>query len=235
MSAKKAVAIRHIHFEDLGVFEQELTERGYTVEYRDPMTRDLADLTVDPPALLVVLGGPIGVYDEEIHPFLKREQEVIRHRLDAGLPILGLCLGAQLIAKVLGAKVYPMGHKEIGFAPIQLTPAGQASALAGLDGIEVLHWHGDQFDIPEGGTLLAASALCPHQAFSVGPNVLALQFHAEADPAFIDHWLVGHASELSGAGVDPVALRKDAAEYGPALSGIARTLLANWLENQSPS
>ena len=145
---KTALAIRHLHFEDLGTLEPLLREMNYQVQYVDAVLDDLATLDVESPDLLVVLGGPIGAYDDALYPFLAAELQLLRRRLASARPLLGICLGAQLIARALGANVYPLGRKEIGFAPLTLTDAGRASPLAALEGVAVLHWHGDQFDIP---------------------------------------------------------------------------------------
>ncbi len=143
----------------------------------------LASLDPLAPDLLVVLGGPVGVYQTEAYPFLADELRLLETRLKASRPTLGLCLGSQLIAAAMGAKVAPAGHSEVGFSKLTLNDAGQASPLRHLEGVEVLHWHGDTFALPEGATLLASTELCRHQAFALGPNILALQFHPEPDAA----------------------------------------------------
>lgn len=229
---KKAIALRHIHFEDLGTLDAVLKENGYQLSYLDATLDDLAVPAVQQADLLIVLGGPIGAYDEEAYPFLRGELVAIHHRLDQKLPLLGICLGAQLIARALEAKVYPMGVKEIGYSPLTLTPAGQESALAELADAPVLHWHGDQFDIPDGGVLLASTSVCSNQAFSVGSHVLGLQFHLEADARRIEQWLVGHANELGQAGINPQDLRIEAEQLGKRLTTAARSVLTRWLRDQ---
>lgn len=226
---KSAIAVRHVHFEDLGVLEPVLAEQGYAVRYVDAPTEDLAGLDAAAPDLVVVLGGPIGACDELAYPFLAKELDFVRRRLDAKGALLGICLGAQVIARVLGADVKPMGVKEIGFSQLIFTDAGQISALGALGALPVLHWHGDQFDIPVGAVRLAATEICPNQAFAFGHQVLGLQFHLEADPVRIERWLVGHAGELSGAGVDPAALRRQAHDFGPALVSSAQDVIGRWL------
>jgi GMP synthase (glutamine-hydrolysing) len=227
---KSAIAVRHVHFEDLGVLEPLLVEQGYAVRYVDAPTEDLAALDATSPDLVVVLGGPIGVYDEGVYPFLTAEFDFVRRRLDAQQPLLGVCLGAQIIAHVLGAVVKPMGVKEIGFSPLTLTEAGKASPLARLGTVPVLHWHGDQFEIPPGAARLASTEICANQGFAFGPGVLALQFHVEADPAEIERWLVGHACELSAAGVDLTALRRQSREVGAVLADAARQVIVEWIQ-----
>lgn len=228
---KTAVAIRHVHFEDLGTFEAVLTAAGYRIHYYDLGVHEL--WTLDPPLadLLVVLGGPVGVYETEAYPFLAEERQILEARLAADRPTLGICLGAQQIAATLGAKVAPTGVKEIGFSELTLTDAGRVGPLRHLEGVSVLHWHGDAFQIPEGAENLATTALRATQGFALGRNVLGLQFHPEVDAcAGIERWLVGHATELAGAGIDPRALREDAVRFGPALRDASRRMLTEWLQ-----
>ncbi|MGV2981228.1 glutamine amidotransferase [Camelimonas sp. ID_303_24] len=227
---KTAVAIRHVHFEDLGVFASVLADAGFSVRYHDLDAAPFATLDALEPDLLVVLGGPVSVYETDAYPYLADEQAILATRLAARRPTLGLCLGAQLMARALGAQVAPMGHKEIGFGPLSLTDAGRVGPLRRLAGIPVLHWHGDAFQTPEGAESLASTPLCPTQGFSMGPHILALQFHPEVDVAAgIERWLTGHAAELASAGIDPRAMRAEAARTGPELANAARDMLAEWL------
>jgi len=229
MTGRTVQAIRHLGFEDLGSFAVPLQEAGYDIEYIDVAERDPA--TVDPLGadLLVVLGGPIGVYDHDAYPVVSDEIRLLRARLSADRPTLGICLGAQLMAAALGARVYPGPAREIGWSALDLWDAAVPNPLAALRGVPVLHWHGDTFDLPEGCTLLASTALCANQAFSRGPNVLGLQFHPEVPGGRFEHWLLGHAHELATAGLDPVALRRDARRYAGRLEQAGAALLAGWL------
>ncbi len=226
---KGALVIRHVHFEDLGTIEPFLLEEGYAVQYIDASVDDLTSLDAATPDLVVVLGGPIGAFDDDVYPFLRAELTFVQKRLDAGLPILGICLGAQLIARALGAGVAPMGHKEIGFAPVSLTTAGEDSVLAALGTTPVLHWHGDMFEIPANATSLATTELCANQAFALGSSVLALQFHLEADTKLIERWLVGHAHELSTSGIRPQELRSHARQFESELAKVSRQVIGPWL------
>lgn len=227
---KTATVLRHVQFEDLGSFQSLLESAGYAITYRTVGDDDF--LAFDPLAsdLLVVLGGPIGVYEEEVYPFLAPEKALIAQRLASNKPTLGICLGAQLIAAALGARVFPSGVKEIGFAPLSLTAAGTAGPLRHLQGVPVLHWHGDTYDLPPGAEHLASSALVQQQAFALGKTVLGLQFHAEVDARTgFERWLVGHAHELASAGIDIPALRRDAEHHGAALVAASTQLFGEWL------
>ena len=226
---KTAIALRHLHFEDLGTLEPLLVARGYAVRYLDAPINDLYAVDMAAADLLVVLGGPIGAFDDHIYPFLRDELAVVLQWLASGRPLLGICLGAQLIARALGASVASMGVKEIGFAPLTLTQEGEGSPLAALGQTPVLHWHGDHFAIPDGATRLAGTQTCANQAFSIGRNVLALQCHLEANPRQIERWLVGHAYELVQAGIDLRALRSQAQALQSRLPQAARAVFTAWL------
>lgn len=228
---KSAIAIRHVHFEGLGSLAPVLTELGYSSTYLDIGKDDFASLDTLAPDLLVVLGAPVGVYEEDQYPFLAAERNLLVKRLQANLPTLGICLGAQQIAYTLGAKVAFSGHKEIGFGPVELTPEGYAGPMRYLEGVDVLHWHGDVFEIPAGALCLASTALCSNQAFSIGRNVLGLQFHPEVDEAReLEAWLVGHASELASAKIDPRVIRDDGKRCIAPLRTAARKMFKEWLE-----
>lgn len=225
-----ALAVRHVHIEDLGVIEPILRARGYAIEYLDVWLEAVVPERLEEPDLLVVLGGPIGVYQEDTYPFLTDELAGIAARLSRRSPTLGVCLGAQLMARALGAQVRSTGLAEIGYAPLTLTTAGRDSVLAPLDGQPVLHWHGDRFEIPDGATHLASTPTCAHQAFSMENWALGLQFHLEADPDRIEGWLIAHAHELASNGIDPQEIREDASRVGPGLASAGRQVLTEWLD-----
>jgi GMP synthase (glutamine-hydrolysing) len=228
--SRSCLVLRHVAFEGLGVLGEILPEFGFETR--------VVDIGVDPfPAeetagcdLLVALGGPIGVYETEAYPFLVDEIAAIGGRLQAKRPTLGVCLGAQLMTAALGAKVAPGPAKEIGYAPLTLTEAGRASPLAALEGVNVLHWHGDNFELPPGAQNLAFTSACPNQAFALGSHALALQFHAEVEPATLEAWLIGHTVELGKAGIDPRGLRAQAARFGAATAEAGKKLFRDWLE-----
>jgi GMP synthase (glutamine-hydrolysing) len=225
----KCLAVRHLAFENLGSFDAVLAERGFDIAYLDAGVQPTDAATLLEPDLLVVLGGPIGVNDVAVYPWLQAEIDAVRERVLNQRPTLGVGLGAQIIATALGARVYPGKAKEIGWAPVTLSPAGQGSPLRHLAGSPTLHWHGDTFDIPEGARLLASTELTPHQAFDWGDQVLALQFHPEFRASDIEAWLVGHTMELSLAKVDIPALRAATAVHGQAQAAAGRAMLSDWL------
>jgi GMP synthase (glutamine-hydrolysing) len=230
MTRKTALALRHVAFEDVGVWATTLDAAGYDLAYVEVGLRPLPLDRIRACDLLIVLGAPIGVYETEAYPFLVEEIAAIGRRLAARRPTLGVCLGAQLMAATLGASVEPGLGKEIGYAPVELVSAAKASPLAAIEGLNVLHWHGDAFDLPNGAERLAATTLCPNQAFRIGDWALALQFHLEADPDAIESWLVGHTVELGKAGIDPRTIRADARRYGATLTAAGRAALQRWLE-----
>lgn len=227
------LALRHVAFEDLGLLAPVLAERGHAIRYVDVPTADLDSVDALAPDLVVVCGGPIGVYESNRYPFLDREIEWLAKRIAAHRPLLGICLGAQLIAKALGARVYPSGTKELGWAPVTLTPAGAASCLKHVADTAVLHWHGDTFDLPDGAVHLASTAACRNQAFAFGQTTLALQFHAEAAGRALEAWYVGHACEIAATpDVSVGGLREAAARSGPALTERGSACFRDWLATQ---
>jgi GMP synthase (glutamine-hydrolysing) len=227
---KNCLVLRHVAFEDLGTLAAILTRRGIAPRYLDMGVDPIDPAEVARTDLLVVLGGPIGVYEVKAYPFLIEELKVIAQRLMHLRPTLGICLGAQLMAKALGANVAPGPVKEIGLAPIELTAAGQESPLRHLAGVHVLHWHGDNLELPPGCEHLALTAQCPIQAFRKGPNALAMQFHIEADPTRMESWLIGHTVELGKANIPTATLRKEIAEFGGELQRRGGQVFNEWLD-----
>ena len=224
---KTLLAIRHVAFEDLGAFDAVLRDADYAIRYAEMGVDDVAAFGV--PDLLVVLGGPIGVYETEAYPFLAGEIDYIAARLKAGGPTLGICLGAQLMARALGAEVYPGRAKEIGWKKLRLTPEGEG-LLAPFKGLPVLHWHGDTFDLPRGATNLAATDVCDHQAFSHGHHALAFQFHPEAQEQGFERWLIGHTGEIAATqGVSVTGLRAETRRHAAAAAKAGGEMLRGWL------
>jgi len=233
MAPATALAIRHVPFEDLGSFVPVLREHGFLVAYRDAGVDDLGQRDLHDTDLLIVLGGPIGAYEAKAYPFLKSEIALVERRLKAGRPVLGLCLGAQLMAKALGARVFKGRRKELGWSPLELTQAGRDSALGKL-GVRtpVLHWHGDTFDLPRGAALLASTRLYANQAFSWQRHGLALQCHIEVTAAGLERWFIGHAVEIAGTrGIDVATLRRQTRRLAPRLEARGPEVLSAWLDS----
>jgi len=227
---KTTIAIRHVHFEDLGAFDDVLRRHDYTVRYCDVGIDDIVGVDPLAPDLIVVLGGPISAYQELTYPFLGQELALLERRLAAARPTLGICLGAQLMARALGARVYPAPTKEIGWGELQLSEAGRNEPLRHFAGVPVLHWHGDTFDLPEGAEVLASTEICPNQAFSLGRHALACQFHPEITASGFERWLVGHAVEIAAVlGSSPNALRRDTERFAPQAGRRGKACLSEWL------
>jgi GMP synthase (glutamine-hydrolysing) len=228
---QNAVAIYHVAFEDAGTLGPVLQERGIGLTYLQAGVDDLSPaLDAD---LLLVLGGPIGIYEIDRYPFLKEELAVIEKAVKQGTPVIGICLGCQALAAVLAARVYPGPQAELGWDQLTLTDEGKASPLGVLEGLHILNWHGDTFDLPSGATRLASTPVTPNQAFSYGDNVLALQFHVELEGRDMERWLIGHTLELAKHNVDLAEMRALTARYAPPTNAASRKLFNQWLDGVS--
>lgn len=197
----KLLVFQHVPYEILGTLNPLLKRAGFRIRYVNFGRHPDAQPTLEGYHGLVILGGPMSVYDVRAHPYLKTELKVIEEALQRGVPMLGICLGAQLIATALGAQVRPNRHKEIGWYDVAPTSVAADDPLfAHFRGVErIFQWHGDTFDIPHGGTHLASSLVCERQAFRYGDKVYGLQFHLEVDQPMIERWLrvPGHRDEIS--------------------------------------
>jgi GMP synthase-like glutamine amidotransferase/RimJ/RimL family protein N-acetyltransferase len=192
--------LQHVPFEGLGSMELHLRAQGHMLTsthlYIDSILPEPADID-----WLIVMGGPMGVYDEALYPWLIIEKRFIREVIAAGKRVLGICLGAQLLAEALGAQVYRNKYREIGWFSVQRMPGNSTSALFAVfpAEAEVFHWHGDTFDLPKQTTLLASSEACRNQAFVFRNQVLALQFHLETTPQSAADLIAHCGNELDGS------------------------------------
>ena len=200
----KSLIIKHVDIEGPGLIEYFLNQK------RIPYQVLCLDSDARLPKLegfthVVILGGPMNVYEEDHYPFLREEDLFIKEAIQRGKFVLGICLGAQLIAKALGAKVFKASLKEIGWYDILLTMIGSKDPLfSNLPKMfPVFQWHGDTFEIPKGGKLIATSTSVPHQAFRYGDNAYGLQFHLEVTEKMIKEWMETYEEENKDAQVSP--------------------------------
>ena len=187
----KVLVLRHVPHEHLGTLAETLISNDITHEYLNFYENNISNISVDDLGSLIILGGPMNVYEADRYPYLEMEDRLIKQAIEKDVPILGVCLGAQLIAKALGSRVIKNKEKEIGWYPLNITEEGSKDRLFKHFNSEetVFQWHGDAFEIPEGGVRLAESSLCTNQAFRYGHNVYGLQFHIEVTPEMILEWL----------------------------------------------
>lgn len=172
---------KHVPFEDIGSIRSWLTTAGYIITCT-PFFQSANLPALEEIDLLIVMGGPMSVHDEKRYPWLVPEKQFIRQMIISGKPVLGICLGAQLIASAMGAKVYPNCVKEIGWFPVYGVSSGDRSVFRFPQSVQAFHWHGETFDLPTGATRIAKSVGCENQAFHLGQSVIGLQFHLETTP-----------------------------------------------------
>ncbi len=228
--SRRALIIRHVPHEGLAGYRVPIEAAGYVVDRVDVSDPGFSALDLTEPDLLIMMGGPMGVYEQEHYPWIACQLARLARRLDAGRPTLGVCFGAQMIAQALGGEVYPGPLKEVGFHPLAVHDVPD-NPLARLEGTPVLHWHGDTFTLPADVELLASSHIYRNQAFRRGSNVLALQFHAEMglDPRF-EEWLGQWPEAVVEAGTDEPSLRAAHDAHGPAAVAAGQAMIADWLE-----
>jgi GMP synthase-like glutamine amidotransferase len=229
------LVLQHISCEPPAAFEDELRSRGLDV------TRVELDEGERPPdwrefPAIVVMGGPMGAYDETDHPWLVEEKRLLREAVAADVPVWGVCLGAQLLASALGARVYRGEEPEVGVLPVELTSAAAGDPVFRdvPSSFPALQWHGDSFDLPEGATLLASSPAYPHQAYRVGRSY-GLQFHLEVALDLATEWgeVPAYAQSLEST-LGPGALDRlltDVAEHVDETVPLARGIFGRWLEH----
>lgn len=185
------LVLRHVPHENLGTLALSLRSNNLAYEYVNFYEDIDPNVSVDGSSALIILGGPMNVYETDKYPFLETEDVLIKRAIEKDIPVFGICLGAQLIAKSLDARVTKNIQKEIGWYKLKITDEGRIDNLFKHMSIEetVFQWHGYTFEIPKGATHLAESSLCMNQAFRFGSSVYGLQFHIEVTPEMILEWL----------------------------------------------
>jgi GMP synthase (glutamine-hydrolysing) len=227
---KRALIIRHVPFEGVAGYRQPIRAAGYDIDRVDVTDPDFGSIDLCAPDLLIMMGGPMGVYEKHRYPWIGCQLRRLAPRLAADKPTLGVCFGAQMIAAALGADIFPGPVKEVGFHPIDLRDNALESPLRHLAGVPILHWHGDTFSLPQGVEWLASSPVYPHQAFRRGRNLLALQFHAEMgeDERFYD-WLREWPETVVEAGWDSASLISAHDVHGARAVAAGRAMISQWL------
>jgi GMP synthase (glutamine-hydrolysing) len=227
---KQVLVVQHAEVEEPGTIADVLSSAGYSIQpvlafAGQPVPRNIKDSEG-----LVVMGGPMGVYERDRHPYLQDEMHLIENALGAGKPVLGICLGSQLLAAALGADIRRGRDKEIGWYPVMLTEeAKDDPLLAGVSQPFVaLHWHGDVFDLPHGAVHLASSALTECQAFRYQDAAYGFLFHMEVDEGIIQGMVRIFVNELSEAALDGEEIAEGASKHLPQLRPIARTVFERW-------
>lgn len=226
---KRAVVLQHDPTIHLGNIGPVLVEHGYDVRVVDATTEDVSALDAHSADLLVILGGEMGAYQTDEFPHLAHEQRMIKERLDAERPTLGVCLGAQLMAGALGERVYKGDTMQIGFRRVEPTAAGATSPIRHFEGVPVVEWHGDTFELPERATLLASSSDYSNEAFAIGDFALAVQFHPEVTDEMHERWVSDGYNELDEHAIDPEAMRSDREQYSAAMQAASRAAFSEWL------
>jgi GMP synthase (glutamine-hydrolysing) len=226
------VVLQNVACETLGTIADALAERDVEARYVRTFAGEGVPRSMDAAAGLVVMGGPMGVYEADQFPFLRDAMRLIDAAVSARKPVLGVCLGSQLIAAALGAKVYPGRRKEIGWYDITLSDAGVNDPLwADVPRRFVGYvWHGDVFDLPSGATSLASTELTACHAFRYATNVYGILFHMEVTKTIINGMLATFTDELRHARVDGDAIRRDVATYLPPLQEIGTSVFTRWAD-----
>lgn len=232
----RLLVFQHVAHEILGTFNPLLRDHGFRIRYvnfgRDPH----AQPRIEGYHGLVVLGGPMGADESDDHPHITTEIRLITEALGRGIPILGICLGAQLLARALGAEVRPNPEKEIGWYDLEATPDGLRDPLFShfAESEKIFQWHGDTFDVPVGAVALVTASTCTNQAFRYGACAYGLQFHLEVDPPLIERWLSVpmHRAEIEAENgrICPDQIRRDTERYSQRLSEISNRTFAGFIE-----
>lgn len=222
--------IQHIPQETPGTLAELLTERGFKLKFFHPYLGDAVPTHPENIAGLVVMGGPMGVYDTEQHPNLLQEMQLIRSAHQAEVPVIGICLGSQLIAASLGAEVKASGSKEIGWHNVKRQSSTDPLFGQLPEQFMGFHWHGDIFDLPQGAELLASSMQTAHQAYRVGKHTYGLLFHMEVTPQIVQDMVQAFQDELGQEGLSGAEILSDSRTLLPELRKLARQVFGAWVD-----
>lgn len=233
--AKQVLVFQHVPHEHLGHFAPALKREGIEFRYLRSFEKDLANRRLDDlgdPDALIFLGGPMSAHDEAEYGFIRPELTLMEEALARNKPVLGICLGAQLLAKALGARVFAGTEKEIGWYDLELTEAGQRDPLFSRwpRSLKMFQWHGETFELPRGAQHLAGSSRFSHQAFRFGEGAYGLQFHPEITFSMIEEWLEINAEEVAKTPLPHKALeiKEESANYLPELKELGEMTAENW-------
>lgn len=240
MARPKILVFQHVPYEPLGTLDPLLKESGFRLRYvnfgRDPGHRPVLDKY----AALIVLGGPMNSDQIEHYPNLITEVEIIREALDRDMSVLGICLGAQLLAKALGGSVSRNEVREIGWYDVTLTESGRADPVLSAfdDRQEVFQWHEDGIELPAGAEHLASSPASAVQAFRYGEHAYGFQFHLEVDRSLVERWLTVPANQpmldAERGTIDPEQIRQQTPARIGALEALSRSTFSRWIDRFEP-
>jgi GMP synthase (glutamine-hydrolysing) len=229
---KRILVVQHAPFETPGILSELLAAAGYETQTVHSAAGDVVPADCEDAAALIVMGGPMGVYEAEEFPYLRDEMRLIERAFARNMPVLGVCLGSQLLAAALGARVTKGATKEIGWYPVTLTDEARKDSLWRdvTSPLTCLHWHGDIFELPRAAVSLASSERTACQAFRYGERAYGFLMHAEVTPEIVEGMLEAFAAELKRENLKPETIRRATSENLPALNGIARTVFSRWVK-----